>query len=194
MRAEAELDAAVGHQRLDAGQQRIDVQLAEAVGMESLEEDRRRCAAARQQARDHLLLQHAVKLARHARGEEEPCLADIEREAAGGADRVVDDLRAGGQHGLLAVVRRHDAAALGEEVLHLRQPLFVQHEVHAGRLGGYLLRQVIDGGAEAAVDDDRIDALGGKAERLQQAFPVVADGGAPVAPRARHPRASGSCS
>ena len=112
--------------------------------------------------------------------EEEARAADVEREAAGGADRVVDDLRRGGQHRLLAVVRRHDAAALGEEVLHLRQPLFVQHELHAGGLCRDLLRQIIDGRAETAIDDDRIGALRGKAERIQQALAVVADGGAPV--------------
>ena len=80
--------------------------------MEALEVDRRRRAAARQQARDDLLLQHAAQLARHAGREEEARLADVEREAAGGADRIVDHLGRGGQHRLLAVVGRHDAAAL----------------------------------------------------------------------------------
>ena len=148
--------------------------------MEALEVDRGGCAAAGEQARDHLLLQHAPQFARHAGREEETRAADVHGETAGGTDRVVDDLGRGRQHRLLAVVRRHDAAALGEEVLHLRQPLFVQHQVHAGRLRGHFLRQVIDGRAEAAIDDDRIGTLRCKLECLEQAFAIVADRGAPV--------------
>ena len=136
--------------------------------------------AAGEQARDHLLLQHAAQFARHAGREEEAGTANVEREAARGADRVIDDLGGGWQHCLLAVVRRHDAAALGEEPLHLRQPLFVQHQLDAGRLCRDLLRQVIDGRAETTIDDHRIGPLAGMAEGSQQAFPIIADGRAPV--------------
>ena len=113
---------------------------------------------------DDLLLQHAVEFARHAGGEKEARLADVECEAAGGADRVVDHLGGGGQHCLFHVVRRHGAHAAGEEGLHRRQPFFVQDEFDAGGLGGDFLRQVVDGGTEAAIDDHGIGAGGGKLE------------------------------
>ena len=91
------------------------MRFAEPVGVEALELDRGLRAAAGEQARDDLLLQHPAQLARHAGGEEEPRVADIHREAAGGADRVVEHLRVDRQHRLLAVVGRHDAVAAGEE-------------------------------------------------------------------------------
>src|SRR5438105_632345 len=48
MRAKAELGAAVRHQRFDALQQRIDMRLAEPIGMKALQPDRARRPAARQ--------------------------------------------------------------------------------------------------------------------------------------------------
>ena len=65
--AEAELHAPVGHQRLHAREQAVDVRFADPVGVEALQEARRLPAALREQARDDLLLEHAVQLARHAR-------------------------------------------------------------------------------------------------------------------------------
>ena len=50
-----------------------------------------------------------------------------------------------------------------------------EHEIDAGRLGGGLLRQIIDRGAEAAIDDDGVGARPGKAERFEQGRAVVAD-------------------
>ena len=180
MRAEAELGAAVRHQLLDPLQQVIDMRLAEPVGMKALQADRGLHAAFRQQARDDLLLQHAAQFARHAGGEEKPRLADIDRETAGGADRVVEDLGARRQHRLLPVVRRHDPAAAAEEFLHRREPLLVEHEFVAGRLGRDLLRQIIDGRPEPAVDDDRVGALAGFKKRREQCLAVVADRRAPA--------------
>src|SRR5215470_17896407 len=101
---EAQLEAPVGDQRLHAGEQAVHVGLAEPVGVEALEADRGLLAAPREQTGDDLLLEHATQLARHAGREEEARLADVEREAARGADGVVEDLRGGGEHGLLAVV------------------------------------------------------------------------------------------
>ena len=92
-----------------------------------------------QNPRDDLLLQHAVQFARHARGEEEAGLADVEGEAAGGADRVVDHLSGGWEHRLFDVVRRHGAHSAGEEGLHAAEPFFVQDEFDAGGLGGDFL-------------------------------------------------------
>src|SRR6266481_2832552 len=172
---EPELHAPVGHERFDARQEGVDVRLAEAVGVKALQVDDGLQAALCQEAGDDLLLEHAPELARHARREEEPGLADVEREAAGRADRVVDHLRGDRQHGLLPVVRRHYAAAPAKEVLHAGQPLLVQRQLDAGRLRRDLLGQVVDRGAEAAVDDDRVRSLRRQLERPQQALAVVAD-------------------
>src|SRR5207247_417136 len=147
--------------------------------MEALEMDRRLQAALGEQSRDDLLLEHALELAWHAGREIEACLADVQREAASGADGIVDDFGGRGQHGLLAVVRRHHPAAPTEEGFHRRQPSLVEHERHARGLGGDLLREIVDGWAEAAVDDDGAGAGAGQAEGLQQALAIVADGRLP---------------
>src|SRR6516165_2086737 len=76
--AEAELDAAVGNELLDPGEQLVDMRLAKPVGMKALQIDRGCRAAARQEARDDLLFEHAAEFARHSGGEEEASLADIE--------------------------------------------------------------------------------------------------------------------
>src|SRR5260221_11073313 len=68
MGAEAELDAAVGNQILDPGEQRVDMALAGSVGMEALQVDRCLDAAALEEARDDLGLEHPPDLARHAGG------------------------------------------------------------------------------------------------------------------------------
>jgi hypothetical protein len=93
VRAEAELHAAVRHHLLHAGEERVHVRLAEPVGVEPLEVDHRLHAALGEDPRDHLLLEHAPQLARDAGREEEAGAADVEREAARGADRIVDHLR-----------------------------------------------------------------------------------------------------
>ena len=180
MRAEAELDAAAGRQRLDPLQHRIDMRFAEPIGMEPLEEDRGLPAAPRQEPRDHLLVEHAVQLARHAGGEEEARLADVEREAAGRADRIVEHFRGRGQHRLLAVVGRHDAAAAREQRLHLGEPFLAEDELDPRRLGRDLLRQIIDRGPEPAIDHDRVRPLPGEAEGGEKRVAVVADDGAPA--------------
>ena len=66
--------------------------LADAEGVEALQPRHAGDAAQLQQARDDLLVEHAAHLARHAGGEEEARLADGDGEAAGRADRVVDEL------------------------------------------------------------------------------------------------------
>ena len=137
-------------------------------------------AAELQQARDHLLVEHAAHLARHAGGEEEAGLADGDGEAAGRADRVVDEFGVLRQHRLLLVVGRHDPAAPGIALGHARHPVLVQHQRHAAGLGRDFLREVVDRGPQPAIDDHGVGALAGLTEGLQQARPVVADRGAPV--------------
>src|SRR5437870_1634532 len=178
--AEAQLHAAVGHQLLHAGEQRVHVRFAEAVGVEALQVDGGLETALREEPRDDLLLEHAPELAGDAGSEEEAGLADVHGEAAGGADGIVDDLRRYRQHGLLPVVGRHDAATPAEEVLHAGEPFFVQDELDARRLSRDFLGQVVDGGAEPAVDDDGIRALGGKLKGPEQALAVVAHRGLPL--------------
>ena len=117
--------------------------------MEALQIDRGLHAALREEPRNDLLLEHAAQLARNAGREEEPRLADVEREAAGGADRVVEHLGAGGQHGLLPVVGRHHAAAPLEIRFHPREPFLAQDELDAGGLGRDFLRQIVDRRARA---------------------------------------------
>src|SRR5439155_26812334 len=55
------------------------------------------------------------------------------------------------------------------------QPLVVERQLDPRRLSGDLLREVVHGGAEAAVDDDGVGALPRQLERAQQALAVVAD-------------------
>src|SRR5438045_1581069 len=81
MGSKAGLGAAVRHQLLDPLQQRVDMRFAEPVGVEPLQPDRGLGAAAGEQPRDDLFLEHAAQLARHAGGEEEARLANVHRKA-----------------------------------------------------------------------------------------------------------------
>jgi len=139
----------------------------------------RRGAAARQEARDNLLFEHAAQLARHPRGEEKSGLADIERKAASGADRVIEDLGGHQQHRLLPVVRRHDAVAPPEEILHALEPVLVEDEIDTGSARRDLLRQIVDGRPEPAIDDDRVGALARQPKRREQLLAVIADDRSP---------------
>src|SRR6266545_4859326 len=76
--AEAELHAPVGHELVDAGEQRVHVRFAEPVRVESLQVDGRLHTALREEPRNDLLLDHAAELARHPGGEEEAGTADVE--------------------------------------------------------------------------------------------------------------------
>jgi hypothetical protein len=177
---EAELHAAVRHECLHSREERVHVRFAQAVRVKALQVDDGLQPALGEEARDDLFFEHATELARDAGSEEEARLADVEGEAAGGADGVVDHLRGDRQHGLLPVVGRHGAAAPAEEVFHADEPLVVENELDPGGLGRDLLGEIVDGGPEAAVDDDRVGPLGGELEGLEQALPVVAHGGFPA--------------
>ena len=180
MRPKAQLQAAVRHHIFQSRQQTIRMGLADAVRMKALQGNNPGGAGAGQQTRKNLFFQHPAQLTRDAGGEEEARLADIHGKAAGGADRVVDHLRRGRQHGLLAVVRRHHAGALGEKRLHGCQPFLIKHEIDAGGLRRDFLRQVIHRRAKPAIDDHRVGALGRQLEGRQQCLPVVTHGGAPI--------------
>ena len=90
--------------------------------------DRGRRAAAGQQPWNDLLFKHAAQFARHTGGKEKARLADVERETASRANRVIEDFRGQGQHRLFLVVLRHDAVAAAEEILHPLQPVLVEDE------------------------------------------------------------------
>jgi hypothetical protein len=156
--------------------------------VEALEEASRLPAAPREQPRDDLLVEHAVQLPRHARGEEKTRRADVEREAARSPDRIVEQLRTRGQHRLLTVAGRHHAAALPEELVHPAVPLVVEDELDPGSLRCDLLGKIVDGGTEPAVDDHGVDALSCEPERLQQGLPVVADRRPPLDLKAGVPK------
>src|SRR5260370_1455107 len=83
--------AAYGDEAREARQELVDMRLAEPIGMKALQMDRGRRAAARQEARDDLLFEHAAQLARHPGRKKEARRADVEGKAAGRADRVVED-------------------------------------------------------------------------------------------------------
>jgi hypothetical protein len=148
--------------------------------MKPLQVNGRLQAALGEEPWDDLLLEHAPELARHSRREEEARPADVERESARGADRIVDHLGGGRQHRLLRVVGRHDAAALLEELLHRLEPALVQQQLDSPRPWPRSPARDRRRGAEAAVDDDRVGALTGQRERQQEIVPVVADGGLPL--------------
>src|SRR4029453_7756517 len=179
VRLEAELDVAV-REGLHVTQHVVGARFANAEGVEALEPRHTGDAADLEQAGSHFFAQLGATLARNAGGKKEARLADGDGEAAGRADRVVDELGILRQHRLLLVVGRHEAAAPGVTLGHARHPVLAQYQRNATGLGRHLLREVVDGRAQTAIDDHRIGALAGLAESLQEAFPVVADGGAPV--------------
>ena len=177
VRLEAELDPALRVHRLDAGEQMVGAGLADAEGMEALEMDHGVDAAHRAQAGNQLLLGHHVEFRGHAGGEEEPRCADVEREAAGRADGVVDQFGALRQHGLLAVVGRHLAAPPAVEVPDRLQPLRPEAEGHARRFRRHLLAEVVHRRPEPAVHNHGIGPPGGGIEGGAQLRPVVAHRG-----------------
>src|SRR5207302_2936820 len=65
-----------------------------------------------------------------------------------------------GQHRLLFVVRRHDAAAPLEERLHRREPFFAEHELDTGGARRDLLRQIVDRRPERS-EERRVGKEGG---------------------------------
>src|SRR6516164_7302942 len=152
------------------------MRLTEPIGMKALQMDRRGRPAARQETRDDLLLEYAPQFARHTGGEEKAGPADVERKAAGGTDRLVEDLGGRRQHRLLPVVLRHDPVAPAEEILHAQQPILVEDQLDAGRARSDLLRQIVDSGSEPAIDDDRVSSPGRQTKRREQFLAVVADG------------------
>ena len=91
------------------------MRFAEPIGMKALQMNRR-CRRSGQETWNDLLVEHAAQFARHAGGEEKARLANIERKAAGRADRIVDHLGTlDGNIACFLVVRRHDPAAPLEE-------------------------------------------------------------------------------
>ena len=180
MGLEAQLDVAVDGQARDAGQHLVGAALADAEGVEALQARHAGDAAQLEQARDHLLVEHAPHLARHAGREQETRAADGDGEAAGRADRIVDELGVGGQHRLLAIVGRHHATAPRIGLGHARHPGLVQHQRDAARLGRQLLRKIVDRGAQPAVHDDGVGALARLPEGLEQGVAIVADRRAPM--------------
>src|SRR5207244_4986903 len=71
--------------------------------------------------------------------------------------------------------------AAAEELLHRGEPFLVERELDPRALGRDLLREIVDRGPEAPVDDDRVGALPGQLEREQEILAVVADRRLPLA-------------
>ena len=91
---------------------------SQTVGMEALQINRCLLPATRQEARQDLFFKHTIQFAGNTGSEIKSRFANSHREAAGGADGVVDHFCPGGEQGLLAVVWRHDTATLAEAFLH----------------------------------------------------------------------------
>src|SRR5919198_1357764 len=134
------------------------------------------CTTTSQEAWDDLLFEHAAQFPRHTRGEEKARLADVDSEATGCTDGIIEHLCRGWQHGLFAVVGWHSPTAAPEHLFHTGQPALVQHEFYAGSLGGNFLRQVVHGRPQATVDDHGVRTLPGKLKSPQEFLAVIANG------------------
>lgn len=104
----------------------------------------------------------------------------MHRKAAGGTDGIVHQLGAFGQHGLLGIAFRHGAAAAGVFVLHDLQPVFIQHQGHAGGRGHGLGADVVRGRPQAAIHDHHIGLMAALFKQFHQIGLVVAQGKAPA--------------
>ena len=83
-----------------------------------------------------------------------------DQEAAGGADRVVEDLAAQGQPGLLAVALGHGAAPAGVALGHGGEPVGEQGQGLAKGLGRRLGGEIIRGGAEPPAHQHHLGPAG----------------------------------
>src|SRR5262249_15718527 len=141
----------------------------------ALEKNRRLCTTAGQEARNDLLFEHTAQFPRDTRSEEKARLADVDSEATGCTDGIIDHFCRGWQHGLLAVVGWHDPAAALKHFFHTGQPALVQYELYSGSLSGNFLRQVIHGRPQATVDDHGVSALSSKLKGPQEFLAIVAN-------------------
>ncbi len=107
-------------------------------------------------ARQDLLLDHYFKFRWHARREEHQAAVQLHGKPAGGTDRVIDQLSAGGDLSLFAVAGGHNAATFGEKALHLRKPRLVQHQPFAFCGRGGQRTEIVTGGAEPAVHNQHV--------------------------------------
>src|SRR5205807_1420401 len=107
MRPKAELHAAIQYQVFHPFEHRVDMRLSQPIRVKAFEINGCLGATAGEEARDDLLFKHPTQFPGHARSEVKAPLADVDREAASRANGIVDHLRRGWEHGLLAVVRWH---------------------------------------------------------------------------------------
>ena len=131
---------------------------------------------ARAQARQDLLLDHHFKFRRDARGEEHQAAVQLNGKPAGGADRVINQFRAGGNFSLLAVAGGHHAATPGEKALHLCQPRLVQNQAFAFGRGGGQRAEIVAGGSQPAVHNQHVAAFAALAKNVDQRLKIVTYG------------------
>ncbi|MNQ93787.1 hypothetical protein D3C85_1092690 [compost metagenome] len=93
----------------------------------------------------------------------------MDQEAAGGADRVVEDLALPGQPGLLGVARRHGTAPAGVARGDGGEPVGEQGQRLAKGLGRRLGGEIVRGGAQAAAHQHHLGAPGAL---LQHGFQI----------------------
>ena len=123
-------------------------------------------AETRGDPREHLLIDHPVKLPRYARHEEEQRLLRLEHEPGCGADRVRENLRALGEVGLLRVVLGHLAPDRLEEAPDPLENPCIAHELAPQSSGGHLGCDVVSRGPETTRDEDHPGSPYGRAEHL----------------------------
>ncbi len=121
------------------------------------------------EARQNLLTHHLFELERHSRGEEELTLATSHHKAAGGADRVVEDLAPLWQPGLFGIALCHGAATAGVARFDGSEPVGEEGERLVKGLGCRLSGEVVGGGPEPATHQHHLGAAG---TLLQHRFQV----------------------
>ncbi len=131
---------------------------------------------ARAQARQDLLFDHHLKFRRHARSEEHQAAVQLNGKPAGGADRVINQFRAGGNFSLLAVAGRHHAATFGEKAFHLGQPRLVQNQAFAFRRSGSQCAEIVAGWPQPAVHNQHVAVFATLAQNVDQRLKIVTYG------------------
>src|SRR5215216_7108721 len=145
------------------GDHLVDGALAQAGGLDGAGDDHGAGGAALELGGD-LLLPHARHLGGGAgHGDDEGAVL-LGPPAGGGAARIGDGARAGGEPGLLEVALGHGGAAAGEPGAQLLFELGIDPGGLAEEVGDGVAGDVVLGGAEAAGGEDEVGALKSLAE------------------------------
>ncbi len=120
-----------------------------------------------------MLTHHLFELERHTRGEEELTLATSHHKAAGGADRVVEDLAPLRQPGLFGIALCHGATTAGVARFDGSEPVGEEGKWLVKGFSGCLSGQVVGGGPEPATHQHHLGAVGTLLQHRFQVSEVV---------------------